>query len=158
MEKIKLIIGLGNPDKKYSDTYHNIGHIAVEQLSEKLKAKSVKLLKTDVYMNLSGSFVAKALKKNRVKPENLLVIHDDSDITVGNFKICFNKGSAGHKGVQSIIDALNTKKFWRVRIGIRQPNEKVRQKAEKFVLKKISSKDKKIFEAVFTEIQKQLTA
>lgn len=157
LENIKLIIGLGNPGKEYEHTYHNVGHLAIEWLSKKRKTKNVKLLKTDVYMNLSGSFVVKALKKNGVTPEELLVIHDDSDFAVGNMKICLDRGAAGHKGVQDIMNALKTNEFWRARIGIRPSNEKVHQRAEKFVLKKIGAKDKKVLEEVFEKIEAALS-
>jgi len=151
---IKLIIGLGNPDNKYDNTYHNVGHMAADYLSKKLK--NVKVLKTDVYMNLSGSFVSQAMRKTGTEPENLLIIHDDSDLPVGEYKLHFERGSAGHRGVEDIIKALKTKKFWRLRVGIRPPNEKIRQKAEKFVLKKISAKDKKTFTELFEAFHGEL--
>lgn len=103
-------------------------------------------------MNESGQFVKKALKKSGAKPEELLIVHDDSDITLGNYKLSLNRSAAGHHGVENIIKALGTKAFWRLRIGIRPLEEKIRQKSEKFVLKKISTLDKKILEETFKEI------
>lgn len=146
----KLVIGLGNPDQKYLNTYHNVGRLFIDYL-EKNYTLSPKpyTLKSDVYMNESGKFIAKALKKYNVKPENLLVVHDDSDLKVGQYKSAFGRGAAGHHGVESIQAAIKTNDFWRLRIGIRPPKEKIRQKAERFVLKKISASHKKLLEEVF---------
>lgn len=152
LKNIKLIIGLGNPDKKYTDTYHNVGHLAVEHFSKILDSRFYFLV-SDVYMNESGRFVAQALKKHNIKPEALLIVHDDSDLKLGTYRFQFGRGAAGHHGVESVQAALKTKNFWRLRIGIRPPEEKIREKAEKFVLKKISSADKKILEEVFKQIK-----
>lgn len=151
----KLIIGLGNPDAKYENTYHNVGFLFVDYLSktENLKHKN---LKSNVYMNESGKFVAKELKKAGAKPEELLLVHDDSDIELGKYKLSFGRGAAGHHGVESAQAALKTNDFWRLRIGIRPKNENVRQKAEMFVLKKITGEDKKILQNVFEEVSKTL--
>ena len=118
-------------------------------------------------MNESGGFVKKMLKKKGVKPEALLVIHDDSDLNLGSFKFSFGRGSAGHKGAESVIRTLGTKDFWRLRIGIRPigPISPIgligliarrRKKAGEFVLRKISAKDKKTLESVFAEIIPQV--
>ncbi len=147
----KLIIGLGNPDSKYQNTYHNVGHLFIDYLeSQKSDVKS-QMLKSNVYMNESGKFVSKEMKKSGAKPEELLVVHDDSDIEIGNYKLSFNRGAAGHHGIESIMATIKKNNFWRLRIGIR-PKQKEgaeRLKAEKFVLKKISTADKKILEGVF---------
>lgn len=146
-KKIKLIIGLGNPDSRYKQTYHNVGFLFVDYLIKNIP--KLEIIKSDVYMNDSGSFVAKKLKKSGLKSEALLIVHDDSDIALGNYKFSFGRGAAGHKGVESIIANLKTRNFWRLRIGIRPKEEKIRQKAERFVLKKISSADSKILEETF---------
>lgn len=144
---VKLIIGIGNPGKGYENTYHNVGFEAVDFLKEKFP--KLLFLKSRNYMNASGLFVARALKKKRLKTEQILIAHDDSDIGLGKFKLSFGRGSAGHKGVTSIIESLKTKDFWRLRIGIRAKNEtQLNQttnciKAQNFVLKKIAEKDKK---------------
>ncbi len=107
-------------------------------------------------MNESGGFVKKIVKKNNVKPEELLIIHDDSDIKMGEYKLSFGRSSAGHRGVQSIIDSLKTKNFWRLRIGIghgptRTPHGLVRKKASEIVLKKISKADMETLNKIFKE-------
>lgn len=111
-------------------------------------------------MNESGKFVAKAIKKNNAEPEELLIVHDDSDLVLGTYKLQFGRGAAGHHGVESVQAALKTKNFWRLRIGIRPkadlPAVASRAKAGKFVLKKISIADKKILEEVFERTVKKL--
>ncbi len=155
----KIIVGLGNPDEKYTQTYHNAGWLSIEIIAAGLpkKADSRKnglflyrktngavLVKSLVYMNESGKAVAAAIKyfsgkENRICPENILVIHDDSDISIGEYKVSFGRGSAGHKGAQSIIDCLGTKNFWRFRVGIRKGPK---LKAGAFVLRKMTVADR----------------
>ncbi len=146
---LKLIIGLGNPDKQYAATYHNIGLLFIDFLKANahdvnLDLGAVDVLKSGVYMNESGVFVALALKKTKAKTEQLLIVHDDSDLEIGAYKFSFNRNAGGHHGVASVIKSLNSKLFWRLRIGIRPKNEKVRHKAEALVLKKIGAADQKI--------------
>ena len=160
---VKIIIGLGNPDKEYANTYHNAGALFIDYLLENRKSKienqsasrrtkfkngkylnylknnEIILIKPKTFMNESGKAVLEAKKYFKAKPEEILIVHDDSDIEIGKYKISFDRGSAGHNGVESIIKSLKTKNFWRLRIGIRP--QKSKQKAEKFVLKKISKKD-----------------
>lgn len=166
-KNIKLIIGLGNPDKEYENTYHNVGQKFTKFLTAS-KIKNYKLSReagsrfagkienSNAHMNNSGLFVKQQLKKHVIKPENLLIVHDDADITLGNYKFSFGRGSAGHKGVQNIIDQLKTKNFWRLRIGIRQFQEKIRIKADLLVLKKISPADKKSLDEMFKLILHEL--
>lgn len=154
--KPRLIIGLGNPGKKYETTYHNVGFLFVDYLNEFLNKPAIadcRLIKSDSYMNQSGNFIKTSLKKHKTKPEKLMIIHDDSDIELGKYKISFGRGSAGHNGVQSIIDTLKTKNFWRLRMGIGQKTKNKQQttriKAENLVLKKIGERDLKILEEAF---------
>lgn len=145
--KVKLVIGLGNPGKEYEKTYHNVGVLFIDYL---VKSRAYcQLLKSDVYMNQSGNFVKAALKKYNFKPEEILIVHDDSDIELGKYKISFGRGSAGHRGVESIIKSIGIKNFWRLRIGIRKEKKK---KAADLVLKKINKKDLEIFEKVFQSV------
>jgi len=164
--KIKAIIGLGNPTAQYQDTYHNIGKKFVQYLSLQKEAVTGFLLPPqknfqycqledkiliipNTFMNESGIAIKQALLYFKLKPEEILIVHDDSDQIIGNFKITFNQSSAGHKGVQSIIDQIGTQKFWRLKFGIRQKEEKVRQKAGKFVLKPISKNDWEQIQSAF---------
>ncbi len=170
--KPRLIVGLGNPGKEHKKTYHNAGFLFIDFLLENqnynskfkngkyfnyLKIDENILIKPKTFMNESGKAVKEAIKHFKAKPEELLIVHDDSDIELDKYKISFGRGSAGHRGVQSIIDALNTKNFWRLRIGIGKKKGDKRQttikKAGEFVLKKISKEDLKILEKVFKEIK-----
>ena len=147
--RYKMIIGLGNPDPQYQNTYHNVGHLFIDYLKSQMSDIECQMLKSDVYMNESGKFVSRQIKKIGIKLEELLIAHDDSDITLGNFKLSYSRGAAGHHGIENIMATLKTKNLWRIRIGIRPPKEKIRQKAENFVLKKISAANKKLLEGVF---------
>ncbi len=172
--EIKLIIGLGNPGSQYALTYHNVGFLAIDYLNkyqvlnipeEKQAfygASKYQMLKSNAYMNQSGNFIKKALKKHKISPEKILIVHDDSDIELGKYKFSLNRSSAGHKGVESIIKTLKTKNFWRLRIGVRKKSKInsqksiVRIKAQEFVLKKIIKKDLLIFNKVFLLIKAKL--
>ncbi len=139
---MKLIVGLGNPGEKYEKTRHNLGFIVIEQLlkdfervgtvwdnSKKFKSdileinvgqEKVILAKPKTYMNNSGMAVSILAKFYKIKPEDILIVHDELDLPLGYLKIRLGGSSAGHNGVESIIDALGTEKFWRLRLGIGQ--------------------------------------
>ena len=150
--EIKLIIGLGNPDPEYHETYHNTGHLFIDYLKSRgyPARPNFELLKTDVYMNQSGRYIKEALKKYKLQPEEILIVHDDADIPLGMFRLSFGRGSAGHQGVESIINALGTKNFWRLRPGIR----KKRGKAGEFILKPIGRKDYSLLKEAFMAAEK----
>ena len=172
----KLIIGLGNPGKQYEKTYHNVGQLFVSwiinhktwDIKHRLFTASkimiqdpgfiIHAVKPQTFMNETGKAVVAALKYFKVKPEELLIVHDDSDIELGKYKISFGRGSAGHKGVESIIKNLNTKNFYRLRIGIRPlfKAKSLQPKASERVLKKIKSQDLKIINKVFEEVLTKL--
>ena len=165
--KIKLIACLGNPETDYKNTYHNVGHLAFDYFRGHLRVKSRKLpfrgfdyvknpplacplVRPDVFMNDSGGAIKEALKYFGSAPRELLVIHDDSDLQLGRYKLEFGRGAAGHHGVESVIQSLGTKDFWRFRVGIRELNNKMR--AGEFVLKKISTSHKEKLEGVFKKV------
>ncbi len=148
---MKLMVGLGNPGKKYENTRHNAGYRAAELL-EKSKKRDLIAAKTGSFMNVSGKPVKKLAERLKIKADDLVVAHDDIDLPLGQFKIQKGRGPAGHKGVQSVIDKLGTRDFWRLRIGIRPQRGKPKN-VESFVLKKFSkseeeSVDKAIKEAL----------
>lgn len=149
-----IIVGLGNPGKEYEGTRHNIGHMVIDQLEKKPPADFI-LSKTDTFMNLSGKTVKKLIEKHKLLSESLIVAHDDIDIPMGEFKIQKGRGAAGHKGVQSVIDELRTKDFWRIRVGIR-PQRGKPQNVEKFVLQNFTKTEQKILKEVIKEICKKL--
>ncbi len=157
-----IIIGLGNPGPKYKNTRHNIGFEALERIRKhyelppfsflkKLDAEISKgkiiLAKPLTFMNLSGQAVRKILKKYYLSPLDLIVIQDDIDINLGEVKVSKNRGSAGHKGINSIISEIGTKDFTRIRIGILSDDKKTIA-VERFVIQKFSEEEKLIVEEV----------
>ncbi len=137
---MKLIVGLGNPGKKYEGTRHNVGFYVVDYLvggvkwGESRKGKlqyvwlgegkgKVEFVKPQTFMNDSGEAVAYVLNKHKeISPDDLFVIHDDLDIAIGEFKIQKKKGPRDHKGLHSIYSKIGTKGFWHVRVGIENRN------------------------------------
>lgn len=146
-----LIIGLGNPGKKYQNTRHNAGFIVIDELGKKNPDGFI-LAKTDTFMNESGKAVKKLVASHQSPITNLLVIHDDIDIPLGEFKIQKGKGAAGHKGVQSIINELRTKDFWRARIGI-CPKRGKPENVEKFVLQNFTKEERKTLKEVIAKLR-----
>lgn len=163
---MKLVVGLGNPGKKYEKTRHNVGFMAIDFLQKKLGAPDFKLnkkckseiSKTDglilakpqTFMNNSGEAVAKLLSFYKIEPEKLTIIHDDLDLELEVARESKNRGSAGHNGVQSIIDALGTKSFARLRIGVGRPPEKI--PPEDFVLQKFEKEEFEKIKKILKEL------
>lgn len=133
---MKLIVGLGNPGKEFEGTRHSVGFSIVNYLGKKyrgtfeldknlesevaeikMNSKKVVLAKPQTFMNNSGRAVRKLSGKYKSKPEDIIVIHDDLDIPFGKVKLSFERGTAGHKGAESIVKVLRTNKFYRIRIG-----------------------------------------
>jgi PTH1 family peptidyl-tRNA hydrolase len=141
-----LIVGLGNPGKKYQNTRHNIGFRVIDEL-EFLDREKVVLLKPKTFMNLSGRAVKPLIAKYKIPVANLWVVHDDIDLPLGRIKISKGRGSAGHKGVESIIKELRTKNFVRFRVGI-QPKTGKPKNPEKFVLQKFKKDEEKIIKGI----------
>ncbi|MDP2664716.1 MAG: aminoacyl-tRNA hydrolase [bacterium] len=136
---MQLIVGLGNPGKKYEKTRHNAGFMVLDEL-EKKELPQARLLKPDTFMNNSGGAVKKEMQKLKIKNQSLIIIHDDIDIPLGKIKVSKGSGSAGHKGVESIIQSLGTKEFIRIRIGILPPEGKP-EDVETFVLKNFKKEE-----------------
>lgn len=170
IDKIKIIVGLGNPGKEYKETYHNVGQEFLFFLAKTQRFSAIHplfsgreitlgdqgqkiwLVQPKTFMNDSGSAVLSALKHFHATPDSLLVAHDEMDIPLGEFKISTNRGSAGHHGVDSIIQHLKTKNFSRIRLGIGLPNKK----AEEIVLRPLNNQNKKILYGVFEGVQEKL--
>ncbi len=132
-----IIVGLGNPGEEYVETRHNVGRMVLDafvkthdlsdfEFDKKLNAlvtdgkfgkNKVTMIKPETFMNKSGDSV-RSLIKSKKAAETLIVIHDDLDIPLGKMKISFNKSSGGHRGVESIMKAIKTEEFIRIRIGI----------------------------------------
>ena len=152
-----LIIGLGNPGKEYEKTRHNISFVVLNKLMAdlelddwadnkkfraeiaegKIDKEKILLFKPQTFMNNSGQSVSAAAKFYKIKPADIWVIHDDLDLPLGKIKIQRDRSSAGHNGVQSIIDALSTQNFVRFRIGI-APAKPTKKSGADFVLGRFS--------------------
>ncbi len=161
-------MGLGNPGEEYKNTRHNTGRILVGMIEDKIKNVKVKFVTPDTFMNNSGKAVA-PLVKSKKDLKDFVVIYDDIDLPLGKTKISFNRSSGGHNGLGSIIKALKSEEFLRIRIGIspETPGGKLRKpKGEKAVLnfllgefkkpeletlKKLSKKVAEAIETIFTE-------
>lgn len=166
---MKLIVGLGNPGKEYQNTRHNIGWVIADALAEGekwqeskkanalyIKKQKFEIIKPTTFMNNSGLAVVYALKKHGVTPENIIVVHDDKDLLLGEYKIQKDRGSAGHNGVQSIIDHLGTKNFTRVRIGIAPEDKRAMGDTAEFVLNKFSKGEKQIAEKIISTVTEEI--
>ncbi|MFA7169386.1 MAG: aminoacyl-tRNA hydrolase [Candidatus Paceibacterota bacterium] len=149
---MKAIVGLGNPGEEYEKTRHNVGFMTLDKLADFYKFESFRLeekfeaeisqgkiddekmflIKPQTFMNASGRAVQKILNFYKIETKDLVVIHDDLDISLGEVKLGFGRSSAGHKGVQSIIDFMNSKDFNRIRVGIKIEDRKI--PTEKYVL------------------------
>ena len=140
---MKLIVGLGNPGDEYMLTPHNIGFLVVDRIASErgveirnrqcraltvrmqVGDESVLLAKPETYMNLSGMSVRELVAEYEAKPESdLIVIQDELDFPLGTLRIHTRRSSAGHNGIESIIGALGTQDFLRIRIGV-APERKV---------------------------------
>ncbi|MBN1552154.1 aminoacyl-tRNA hydrolase [bacterium] len=148
----RIIVGLGNPGKLYESTRHNAGFILCDMFSQKhhadewitrpdytscnirVKGQSLVVMKPLSYMNRSGFPVARVLREKSICPEEMIVIHDDLDLDSGRVKIKIDGGTAGHLGLQSIIDCIDTDKFTRIRVGIGHPEDDVESRT--YVLSK----------------------
>lgn len=169
---MKIIIGLGNHGKQYLGTRHNIGFEFLDNLKKEMalpefefnkkfnaeistKEKTI-LMKPQTFMNLSGETVRKILDFYKLSADDILVIHDDKDIALGEYRLAEDSSSAGHNGVQNIIDNLGTQKFKRIRIGIALSSDLsagALAKTEDFVLQKFSDEEKEKIEKVLEEIK-----
>ena len=156
---MKLIVGLGNPGIFYRNTRHNIGIHVVNGLAKKhkiklkrdkdtfskrgkgkIKGRDLILAQPLVFMNLSGKSIARLVSKFNIPLDNFLVIHDDLDLALGIIRIRDSGGSAGHKGLKSVIDSIGTQDFPRLRIGIGKAVPK--NKIKNYVLSPFSREEK----------------
>ena len=171
---MKLIVGLGNPGLKHEKTRHNLGFMVIESFlkdystssqnlwreerkfqaeiaeiewqPKKGKMEKVILAKPQTYMNGSGLAVSSIAKFYKIAPADIWIIHDEIDLPLGGMKIRFAGASAGHKGVESIIEHLGSDNFWRFRVGIGEQRETMHDKRVKpidnFVLGEFSEGEK----------------
>lgn len=177
--KVWLLYGLGNKDKTYNCTYHNLGWLFLDEIikSHKIETNwqlvchdqfsiikleeenpidkiSLVLAKRNGYMNESGNGLPTLLRYLKTDINHLMLIQDDTDLPFLNYKFSWDKNTAGHKGIISINQNLKTKAYWRLRLGSRSTQNNT--KAMDFVLKKISQEKllelKRIFPLIYTEL------
>lgn len=167
---MKLIIGLGNPGEKYENTRHNVGFLTVDgfqstvdgfenwkinkkfnaEIAEgKIGGEKIILMKPQTFMNNSGQAVAAAAHFYKIKPADILVIHDDIDLPLGKIRIKKDGSSGGHRGVESIIVSLGSENFIKLKIGVAPETRPKNFDAANFVLKKFSkAESKKLVEVI----------
>lgn len=164
-----IIIGLGNPGEKFEETRHNIGFMVLDKfvkendfpnfelqkkfnalISENLVSNNkVILVKPQTFMNDSGKTAKELLKNKETEETNLIVVHDDIDLPIGKIKIVKERGSAGHKGVESIINNIGNEGLIRIRLGIGAETfqqTKDKPKAMNVVLKKFSKEEENLID------------
>lgn len=164
---MKLVVGLGNPGREYAKTRHNIGCMVVGQLAKEegigvskkgfssLWAKGkvgdveVFFLLPQTFMNRSGEAVKEAKDYYRIEEPSLIAVHDDLDLPLGRIKLDFDAGAAGHRGVGSLIESLETKRFYRLRIGIGRPVKK--EDVEPYVLSSFDEGEREKVEETVAE-------
>lgn len=179
MHPMYLMIGLGNPGEEYARTRHNVGRAALMAAQKKFSfadfsankkwnalvsegkigKEKIALVLPETFVNKSGNAVLPARNFYKVKPERVIVVHDDVDMLIGSVKLSFNKNSGGHKGVESVMRATKTKKFWRMRIGVQKKRrvageDLVLQKFrpdEELIIKKVIKKSAAAIEAIANE-------
>lgn len=139
----KLIVGLRNPGSRYDGTRHNVGAEVVEAVSPDVRFKRARLgIRADVaslrigdtrtvlalprtFMNECGQSVAPLVRYEHIDGERLLVVHDDIDLPFAKLKVQFGGGAGGHNGIRSIVTSLGTNEFWRLKMGVGRPPDRV---------------------------------
>jgi len=167
---VKLIVGLGNPGDEYRLTPHNLGFLAIDRIAGSLGVEvrnrqhraltaraviggeTVLLAKPETFMNLSGVSVRELIQEYDAKPEaDLIVIQDELDFPLGTLRIHTRRSSAGHNGIESIIGALGTQDFLRIRIGV-EPERKVGDGVE-YLLTPMRKKDLEVVDGVLDTVE-----
>jgi PTH1 family peptidyl-tRNA hydrolase len=168
---IRLVVGLGNPGREYEATRHNAGFWFADALAGRLGASFVnegkfhgqvaktmgdlRLLKPGTYMNLSGRSVSALVRFFAIAPDEMLVAHDELDLRVGEVKLKFGGGHAGHNGLRDLGAQLGTPEFWRLRLGIGHPrdSELPQQDVVDYVLKPPRVEERRAIEAAIDKAQ-----
>jgi PTH1 family peptidyl-tRNA hydrolase len=178
---MKLIVGLGNPGLFYANNRHNIGLMCVKNIgrehrirfnkkqgqartgSGKIGGQEVTLARPQTYMNNSGEAVEPLLRRLKITPADMIVIHDDLDLPTGKIRIRFGGGSGGHKGIESIVAHINSRDFYRIRVGIGRPTGTESATPDKeaavidYVLSAFTREEKKIIQKVIPDVELAVT-
>ena len=174
---MKLIIGLGNPGIKYKNTRHNLGFLVVDSFAKNnglswrynpdwicyfAKTDEFAVIKPSTFMNKSGEATREVLNFFNIDPKNVLAIHDDLDLDFAKIRISHDSQSAGHRGVNSLIEGLGTFEFSRLRIGIGHPNQKEegdkQTDPEKYVLENFTDEEQKKLPAIIKTCEEAIAA
>ncbi len=157
-----LIVGLGNPEEKYSNTRHNMGFDVINELAKEtnikvskskfdafygvgeIKEQKVILVKPQTYMNLSGESIIKFKKFYKISNKNIIVTYDDIDLSIGDIRLKAKGGAGTHNGMKSVVENLNTEDFIRVRVGIGTP--KYKEDMINYVLEQIPKRERVILD------------
>ncbi len=172
---MKLIVGLGNPGDEYQFSPHNLGFLAIDRIAGSLGVEvrnrqcraltaraviadqTVLLAKPETFMNLSGVSVRELVEKNEARPESdLIVIQDELDFPLGTLRIHTRRSSAGHNGIESIIGALGTKDFLRIRIGV-APERKVSD-GQSYLLSPMRKAELKVVDGILDTVEEAVKA
>jgi PTH1 family peptidyl-tRNA hydrolase len=172
-QPIQLIVGLANPGKEYENTRHNAGAWLIEDLANqsnirlRMEAKyhglhgiasihdqSCHLLIPTTFMNNSGQAVRACMNYHKIPADAIVIAHDEIDLPVGTVKLKFDGGDGGHNGLKDIIGHLNTKQFYRLRIGVGRPNHS--KDVIDYVLNNPSKADRQKIDAALVRVQEAL--
>jgi PTH1 family peptidyl-tRNA hydrolase len=170
MVAIRLIVGLGNPGREYESTRHNVGFWWVEELAREhklsfnseakfhgltargsLHGHEMWLLKPQTFMNVSGRAVGSLAQFYKITPAEILVVHDELDLSPGVARLKMGGGHGGHNGLKDIIAHLGTKDFWRLRIGIGHPGE--RNEVSNYVLNDPRREERELIDEAMQKAQ-----
>jgi len=173
---MKLIIGLGNPGKEYSKTRHNVGFMVIDALAKvlgadfkfqkkfnaeiaqiKIENEETVLVKPQTFMNLSGASVRAVMDFYKLSPKDIVVIHDDKDIMFGIVKYQTDCSAAGHNGIKSLIEHLNTQDFSRIRVGVAWEDKEKMGDTANFVLMNFAKTEMEALDGIIKEIVKKVT-
>ncbi len=176
---MRLIVALGNPGAEHADTRHNAGWRAIDRfcalwpeggvswtMDKKRKSAvarladergDVLLAKPQTFMNLSGEAVGALASFYKIPPHDVILVHDDIDITLGTARLSADSGPAGHHGVESVIAHLGTKKFPRIRIGIKPPPELSIARDAAYVTGRLQPEEEALLAPVIDRVAKALT-
>ncbi len=171
---LQLLVGLGNPGPRYTDTRHNVGFMALERLAAEASIsfrqqprlhgllaevgsgeRRLRLLMPQTYMNESGRSIRAALDWFRLEPSQILVLVDDMDLPLGRLRLRVSGSAGGHNGLRSTIQHLGSEAFARLRIGIGAPADNPVERRERtvsHVLGRFSAEEKPMVEEVLTEV------
>ncbi len=162
---MKLIVGLGNPDEKFTANRHNAGFLFLDELAKKenlsfekhsklnaglVLTKSYILAKPTTFMNKSGIAVGKLISFYKINPNDLFIVHDDLDLRLGEYKLQFDHGPKEHFGITSIEESVKTP-FWRLRLGIDNRDPINRMSGESYVLQDFTKEEKNTLKQVIIQ-------